>query len=215
MVNILDLKNQRMTDFCAGCVVSSIAEQYVGEPCDESYSFAAGKKYSGQSLEKTGIPPKAALMGAIQYGVLPKRLSPYSIATHSRDFLADWNNWKDLQHLAVKPFQSFYSVSKNEIESVLQNTTILTGVFWQSGWSKSPVITGIGKENWNRLAPHEVRVIGIKDNRLVIQNSRGEEKGDKGFWYMEKEAYNMIDHMYRLSPEPWSSKLSELINKFL
>ena len=61
MIEILDIKNQEFTDFCLGCVISSVAEQYIGEPCEESYSFAAGKKQSGQSLETSGIPPKACL----------------------------------------------------------------------------------------------------------------------------------------------------------
>lgn len=215
MVPILDIKNQEKTDFCLGCVISSIAEQYVGEPCEESYSFAAGKKYSGQNLEKSGIPPKSAIMGAIRYGVLPKKHSPYGIATHSRDFLANWDNWKDLEHLAIKPFKSFYKVKVGDIPEKLNYTTLIMGLYWQSGWSKNPVITSQGKETWNKLAPHEVRVIDVKDDMLVIQNSRGKEKGDNGLWYLSKEVYTMIDHVYEISPNPWPNKLSELLSKYL
>jgi len=209
----LEIKNQQRTDFCVGCVVASIAEEYVGEPCEESYSYAMGKRYSGQPLKQRGVPAKAALMGAVEWGVLPKSKSPYSTATHKRDFLADWHNWEKLQTFAVKPFKSFYRVQG--IEKVLEKTSIDVGLYWQKGWSSNAFISDKGKDNWNKLSPHEVRCIGIKDGFLVLQNSRGSDKGDNGLWYLPKEAYNMIIHKYYLSPDPWPNILSKLISLYL
>lgn len=214
MVSILDHKDQEFTDFCLGCVISSIAEEYVGEACEECYSFAAGKKTSGQALNVYGIPPKAALLGAIRYGVLPKKHSPYGIASKDRDFLANWENWKDLEGFAAKPFKSFKKISINQIEEYLKTTTILAGIYWQEGWSDNAIITMDNQENWNKLGPHEVRIIGINEKYFIIQNSRG-LSGDNGVYYLPREAYNMINHTYVLSPKPWSNLLVKLIAIYL
>lgn len=211
----LEIKTQGRTDFCLGCVISSVAEQYTNEPCEESYSFSAGKLESGQSLVTPGIPPKAALLGAIRYGVLPKKDSPYGIATQERDFLANWDNWKNLESSSLKPFKSFYRVRLKNIDKALERTTLVAGVYWQSSWDESPYINTDKKDEWNKMAPHEVRIIGKKDNYLIIQNSKGKDVGDNGLWYLPKEAYNMINHVYELSPKPWPNKLVELISKFL
>lgn len=209
----LELKNQGKTDFCLGCVIASVAEEQIGEPCEESYSYAMGKRYSGQSLKTRGVPAKAALMGAVEWGVLPKSKSPYSTATHTRDFLADWRNWVGLEQHAVKPFKSFYKTK--DIAGTLKFTSLVIGLYWQKDWSSSPYITTKHIDKWNKYSPHEVRGIGLKDNYLVLQNSRGEEKGDKGLWYMPPEAYNMINHIYYLSPKPWPNLLSKLYNLYL
>lgn len=211
MFTPLEIKDQRKTDFCFGCVIASIAEQYVGEPCEESYSYAMGKRYSEQPLKKRGVPPKAALMGAVEWGVLPKSKSPYSTATHERDFLADWRNWEDLQQYAVKPFKSFYK-AKN-IESTLKQTSLVIGLYWQGQWDKNSTMYPV--ESPHTFEPHEVRGIGFKDELLIIQNSRGEDIGDKGLFYLPKESYNVISHIYYLSPKPWPNILSKLISLYL
>jgi hypothetical protein len=213
MKSTLEIKNQEKTDFCLGCAIASFAEKVLGEPCDEAYSYAAGKKFSGQPLKKWGVPPKAALMGVIKYGVLPSRYSPYSIAKNTRDFLADWNNWKSLEKYTVKPFKSFKKIRWN-IDEVLEKDSLILGVYWQQDWDNSPYI-GKPNDTWNKLEPHEVLAIGMENNYLVIQNSKGVDKGDNGLWYLPKESYNYISHAYILSDKPWRNKLEELIARFL
>lgn len=210
----LEIKQQAGSDFCLGCVISSIGEEYANEPCEEAYSFAAGRAESGQPLSANGLLPKAALMGAIKHGVLPKRLSPYSIATHGRDFCADWNNWKGLEHLALKPFQSFYRVSGYEATMLREQTSLIIGLFWEEAWDKNPVMTP-PDDTWNHFEPHEIRAIGMKDGRMVLQNSRGADVGDKGVWYMSSEDYTAISHAYRLSHKPWPNLIRELIERYL
>jgi hypothetical protein len=211
MIVPLEIKSQSNSDFCVGCVISSIAEQFLGETCDESYSFAMGKRYSREPLSKRGLNPKYALMGAIEYGVLPKSKSPYSIATHSRDFLADWKNWQELEKFAIKPFGSFKKVK--DLDEVLKYTTVLTGLFWQGDWNNGIIITEI--PNAHKFEPHEVRIIGKADDKYVVQNSRGTEVGDNGLWYMDKTALQYIHHSYILCQEPWSNLLSKALNQLL
>lgn len=206
MVVPLEIKNQGiLSDFCTGCVIASIAEEYLGEPCDESYSYAAAKHYGKRPVEERGVKAKYALMGAVEYGVLPKSKSPYSIATHSRDFLADWNNWKDLESFATKPFKSFRKV-KN-IEKCLETTSVMAGIFWQAEWDNNPYITDT--KIYHKLTPHEVRIIGVVNNCYVIQNSRGANIGDGGLWYFPKDI--KFFHTYKLCPEPWSNLIIRLI----
>ena len=150
-------------------------------------------------------------MGAIEYGVLPKSKSPYSIATHSRDFLADWKNWVELERDAQKPFGSFRKV-KN-LEESLKHTSVLTGLFWQGVWNNGIMITGIPDSH--RYEPHEVRIIGMKNDQYIVQNSRGTEIGDGGLWYMDKSGLKYIDHSYALSEKPWNSLLDKFLTKLL
>lgn len=204
----LEIKDQHRTDFCYGCAIASAAEQFVGEPCEESFSYAMGKKVSGQPLSQRGVPPKAALRAAVEYGVLPKRYSPYSIATQDRDFLADWRNWEGLQKFTVKPFRSFHRVYN--IHEELMKTSLIAGLFWQGQWIQEylePV------PNPHTLEPHEVRIIGEQTNYWIIQNSRGVAAGNKGLFCLNKNI--PITSLYALSSEPWSNVLSELIAKYL
>lgn len=199
----LTIKNQLQSDFCLACAISSAAEQYVKEECEESYLFAAGKKVSGESLDVSGVSPRNLITAAIEYGVLPKKYAPYSIATHDRDFLANWDNWIPMRHLAVKPFKSSYRIRGfDKVVNILRerNTTIICGLFWQAHWDDSPFITSLGE--FNKLTPHEVLLIGEKDGYIVIQNSVGVEKGDKGLCYINKEAFKAVHHTYGLSELP-------------
>lgn len=211
----LEIKNQKNTDFCLGCAIASCGEFLIGEPCEESFSYAMGKKYSGQDIAKQGLPVKAGMLGAIEYGVLPKSKSPYSIDNHSRDFLADWRNWEDLQKFAVKPFKSFKKVKPFTYD---YKYPAIIGIFWQLDWSSGHSITAKNSDSWNKFSPHEVLGIMNLEDKLVIQNSRGQVVGDKGLWYADKnskEVYNVIDHAYILLPSDWSNLLSKFINIYL
>jgi hypothetical protein len=210
MFTPLEIKRQRGTDFCAGCSIASIAEQYINEPCDESFSFAMGRKYTERPIGERGLRQKDAMMGAIEYGVLPKRFSSYSLETHDRNFLADWRNWESVQSFAVKPFGSFKRVYIKDIEKTLEETSLFVGLYWQALWDKSPYMQP-NNGTFNTWEPHQMRGIGIKNGLLVLQNSKGIERGDSGLWYLPKEAYNCIDKIYKLSPAPWRNKLQILI----
>ncbi len=211
MIEPLEIKSQLSTDFCVGCAISSIAEQFLWETCDESYSFAMGKRYSKEPLSKRGLNPKDALMGAIEYGVLPKSKSPYSIATHSRDFLADWKNWQEVEKFAIKPFGSFKKVK--DLDEALKSTTVLAGLFWQGGWNNGIIISDTPESH--KLEPHEVRIIGKVDGKYVVQNSRGADIGDGGLWYIDKSGLKYIHHLYTLHQEPWKNLLEKLLSKLL
>lgn len=210
----LEIKNQKRTDFCLACVISSIAEQYVGEPCEESYLFAAGKKVSGEPLAKSGVSPRDLIEAAIQYGVLPKRIAPYSLETHKRDFLADWGNWKEFEGQAIKPFKSSFRVRgfDKAIETMKsENTTLLCGLYWQYFFDEKRLIDFHGEE-YNKLAPHEVRIIGVENDQLVIQNSQLVGVEDNGMWHMTRNGFKFVQHMYALSQKPKKWWLLDLID---
>jgi hypothetical protein len=199
--NNLEIKNQGVTDFCLACAASSHAEQIIGEPCEEAFTFAYAKKVSGEPLLKAGVSPRNLLRAAIKYGFLPKRLAPYSLDNRDRNFLADWRNWEPYLDKAIKPFNSSFRVRGfDRMVQVMreQKTPILAGLYWQAHWGKSPIIDSFGE--FNKLAPHEVLFKGLQDGRIVIQNSRGKEKGDNGLWYLDRQAFAAVDHTYALSP---------------
>lgn len=200
MIRPLEIKIQGLTDFCTGCVISSIAEEYIGEPCDESYSFAMGKLASGEPLYRNGCPPKSAILGAIKYGVLPKSKSSFTVKEQERDFLADAKNWEQFRQFAIKPFGSFHPAFN--WDSILEKTSIFAGIYWQGEWDDNPIIPEDG--GFHKLTPHEVRIIGKDNGRYVIQNSRGRDIGDQGLWYLPEGAKKYIFHSYYLDPKPWN-----------
>ncbi len=203
MIQPLEIKDQLTTDLCTGCVIASIAEQYVGQICDEGYSFAAGRKASLWK-DQYGVKAGFALWGAIKYGVLPKSKSPYSIASQSRDFLEDYKNWEPFKNDVIYPFGSIKKLNGfDEIAKATETTTVFMGIYWQSGWS-DPYIEEF-KYEFNTMSPHEVRVIGYINDHLVIQNSKGPDKGDHGLWYMSRSVAKAIAHAYTLSPEKKSA----------
>jgi hypothetical protein len=207
----LEIKQQLSSDFCVSCVIASIAEEYLGETCEESFTQAFANKYSGQKPVEWGLNAKQAIMSAIEYGVLPKSKSPYSLRTHSQEFLEDWRNWKDVMDFAVKPFRSFRKV--RNIEKALERGSVQVGLYWQGQWDDNAIIPI--EEDFHKFEPHEVRIIGIKDNMYIIQNSRGEKIGDKGLFYIPKEMKKVIRYAYQLSDKPWSNFIQKLITIYL
>lgn len=168
-------QGQNRSDFCTGCAIASIAEPFIGEPCDEAFSFAMGRRVSGEPPQTRGLFARHALQGAKQFGVLPKSKSPFTGA-EPRDVLADWHTWEPYMSFAAKPFASY-----RRVYNPRSHTNLYAGLFWQAEWDKSPLIESM--ETYNRFMPHEVRILGWKDGYYVIQNSRGAQIGDCGLWY--------------------------------
>ena len=212
MIVPLEIKSQKETDFCGSCVISSIAEEIIKEPCEESYLAAAAKKISGEPLKIRGISPGNLITAVIRYGVLSKKHAPFSTTTHERDFLVDWNNWKDLERYAIKPYRSAVRVRGFD-EAIRQmqkhNTSLMCGIYWQAHWT-TPDIETLGE--FNKLSPHEVRILGAEDDKLILQNSRGIEKGEGGIFRLGRNAFPAVHHMYRLSQED-AGWFTNLINK--
>lgn len=208
MITPLEIKRQTgmTSDFCTGCVIASIAEPCVGEPCDEAYSYAMAKRISGDPISKFGINPISTLLGAIKYGVLPKSKSPYRAGTYNRDFLADWKNWESSEDFVAKPFKAYKRVY--DIKSALKESTLMARMYWQEAWDHSPYVESVGE--YNRLSPHEVRILGFEKGYYVIQNSRGTSLGDKGIWYIAEDI--PFTHVYQ--PLQEASLLYTLTNLF-
>lgn len=211
MISPLEIKQQLSSDFCVSCVITSIAEEYVNEPCEESFTQAFANKYVGQKPDEWGLNGKQAIMSAIEYGVLPKSKSPYSLGTHSQIFLENWRNWMDVMGFAVKPFHSFRKVK--DIEKALEKGSVQIGIYWQGEWDDNAIIPV--KNDFHKFEPHEVRGIGMKDDMLILQNSRGIGIGDNGLFYLPKEMYNTIRYMYQISDKPWSNFIQKLITIYL
>lgn len=208
MIQPLEIKDQLTTDFCTGCVISSIAEEFVGQICDESYSYAAGRQASLWK-DAYGVKPGFALWGAIKYGVLPKSKSPYSIASQPRDFLGNWKTWEPLLKDVIYPFKSVKKLNGfDEIAKATETTSVFLGIYWQAGW-EDPYIEGF-KYEFNTMEPHEVRVIGVLNDHLIIQNSKGSARGDHGLWYLSRDCSRAISHAFTLSKEE-TSLLSNLL----
>lgn len=207
-----EIKDQGSSDLCFGCAVSSAAEELLGEPCDEAYSYAAGRAASGKPISSRGLRPFDALWGAIRYGVLPKSKSPYSLASHSRDFLANIDNWESCAKDVAHPFGSLRKLGGFEdVLARADSESIVVGIYWQPEWRGS--IMGEVSE-FSTWEPHEMRVLGSVDGMIALQDSKGTGSGDSGVWLMTSFAAKAMYHAYSLRAKR-ESRTSALLHTAL
>lgn len=191
----LEIFNQYDTDMCTAFVATSIAEDHFGIKLEPTYLFAKSCKERKSTDKYMDI--KYLRNAIIKYGILPKYISPFSIDTHNRDFLVNWNNWPvNLDKFAYKyhaslleriwGFMSNFDLIRGALYKT--NKPIMAGIYWQQEWDKQK--DGIISSRFQdyKYFPHAVKVIGQKNINgeiyLVVQNSRGENVGDKGIFYI-------------------------------
>lgn len=209
--------DQGNTDYCTAFATDLASSYQEGiEPCPE-WGFAASKYLSGDK-DEWGQDLRSACKRHVKLGMLPKIYSPYSLKTHTDDFLRDYDNWPDLTSKTLfHAKKTFFKVSGpyssyDNIRATMIKLKIapFIGLLWS--WSLSDTELKDIKDNG---FGHAVCVVGYNSKGLIIQNSAGESAGDGGRHTVSKEVINHFVEKYGafafldLSPEEAKQMLEQ------
>lgn len=200
----LFIKDQGGSDFCTGYALAAVSEDQEGVELDPAFLFAMIKREMGNIAWggdlRTGCKV-AQKVGAIEVGQ-----NPDDFGRKSRDFVANWNNWKLdlLLPLASKRLKKSYFKVGGQYDTFDNlrvalwsnkeaKRSIYTGCTWRPGWMGAKggvipsrvVVGGVG---------HAFKVCGQKIIKgvphLVVQNSYNTDTGDGGLFYFPREVVN-------------------------
>lgn len=198
------IEDQDNSDLCTAFASTSVTEDQEGIEMSPEFTFAMTKEIEGD-FATWGADLRSACKSHTKIGALPKVESPFSLATHSRDFVANWTNWpQELKNkAAIHKKQNYFSVEGpydlfDDIRASLwgyrlELRSIMTGVLWRPEWTHtfSSDAFNNGIIPTNELPKngfgHAFKICGwkqiINEPYLIAQLSNGENIGDKGFFY--------------------------------
>lgn len=182
----------------AGCAV---AEDQDG--VDLSPEWLAAQVYKLNGTGDVGSNLRSVCKTLCGYGDIKKSIAPFSIDTHSREFLADWKNWphelndKALDYLKKSyfrvdgPHDLFDDMRLTLWDNRAEKRSILTGTWWYLAYNGSAIIP---KTATGERGAHALKVCGWKkingETYLIAQNSWGKLVGDNGLFYFPREVVN-------------------------
>lgn len=220
------IKNQGNTNFCTAFATSTASEFQEGIELSPEFQAAKIGEHSGYPITD-GADPRKALEAARIFGSAPQDKVGYSLANKSDAFLADWNNWPQPLDMLAYPYEkaSYFNINKGSFDPYDNIRLALTDAYTANGVGMA--FTQWKGDTWNYAENGFVDTLGGKvggyhayvyldydstykgTEVLVVQNSVGEEYGDKGLQYFTREVINDIykdplsgAYMFRdLSPE--------------
>ena len=229
IVGQTEVLNQYGSLFCtafASSVLAALEDNLVFEP---AWFFAKEVENSGQT---DGQDLKTACKVAQNSGFLPLSKAQFSLPSQSSEFLQNAKNWPFSDDLIAAQYkrQSYYRCDGNfqQIKQTLFSTkkAILTGINWFDSFTYAP--GGIVPADYSQPGGlHCIPIIGFKKingiDYLIIQNSYGEEIGDKGLFYFSEAIFNKVftEPMYifvpngGMKPQPIGTFFEILIYKIL
>lgn len=202
----LKIKDQGDLDFCSGFGTSEVSEDQEGIELDPLWQFAQIKRVIG-SVEGYGADLRSAGMSLVTYGSIPAAFAPYNIHSGERNFLANWENYDTALYEMAKiykkksmffvdgPEDDFDNIRATLWENRAKKVTVLAGVIWRPSWTlaNKGVVPPAGWEN-EKGGGHCIKIFDqIMINGtlyLKVQNSWGENYGDKGIFYFPREVVN-------------------------
>ena len=211
--------DQKDSDLCTAFASVAASMDQEGVELSPEFTFAMTKKIEGDWHE-WGANLRDAAKSHVKIGALPKELSPFSLATHPRDFIANWDNWPfELQEKAAAyrkqayfsvegPYDLFDNIRASLWKFRLELRSIWTGALWRLEWTRA--VDGIipNEELPKEGFGHAFKLCGWKqiivrgnldspsgdpvvyEPYLIAQLSNGEDTGDKGFYYFPREVVN-------------------------
>lgn len=208
----LEIKDQRLTDFCTGFTVASVSEDQEGIPLSPEFQFMLTKLVDGNP-DAWGSDIRAACSAACDYGSLPRTDAPYTVADQQRDFLVNSYNWpqplfkKSVMHrkqnfLKVDgPYDRFDNFRRTMWMHRAERRTLVTGAMWRGAWTMG--YKGIIPDEYGQAEfGHAFKIAGVATKtldgvpfpdgkpRLVAILSNGEQIGDRGRFYFTREIIN-------------------------
>lgn len=199
------IKNQRDSDFCSShmsCTMSEFQEDIELEP---SWSFAVSKMLT-EDPESYGQNLRDAFKAHVKFGALPSSESPFSLENKDDKFLRRIDNWPDLFNKALpykKQSYVFITGQYDHFDNIRasmwkfrdEERAVGLGVVWS--WPMTQMIMDTYSDFGGG---HAISCVGWKtiDGKpyLIIQNSYGEQAGDKGYHYFSREVINKFVGMY-------------------
>lgn len=196
------INNQGTSDFCPGESTSEAAEDFYNETFSPEYSFAKIKEILG-NWQQPGADLRTAMKAGIKYGFCPQNLAPLNLASNGRDQCANPANWPLSCDLAAGPYKfgGFLAVDGpgdtfSNIQNALftQKMAVVAGSNWYADWEQDP--GGIIPKTYSILFStlHATNFFGWKQINgqpyLMLQNSEGEDVGDRGIYYFPRSVVN-------------------------
>lgn len=201
----LVIHDQQNSDMCVAFSTSAVSEDEEGVQLSPEWFFAKIKEREGSSTT-WGANLRDAMKVATKKGFLKQLDAPYSLDTNTRDWLADWTHWPlELDDYArVHKKKSYFKISQSgyidlfdAIRASLwqfkgKNQSIITGLLWCPEWTNAEggIIRKVGTPSFG----HAFKIFGQRmingEPFLIAQLSNGEDIGDKGIFYISREAIN-------------------------
>src|SRR3990167_2434244 len=191
----LKIYDQKDTDFCTGNGIAGVTSLQEGMAASPEYQIKAIKEVRGEYKE-WGADTRSACKSAVKFGSIPYDQSPFKMGEHSRDEIANWNNWPESYDDIAKQYRkrSYFRVDTGRFD-VFDNIRtalwankdlkcgVFTGAIWRPSWQNaSGGIIPVRKETGG--FGHAFYLIGQKiinnESQLIAVNSYGENVGDKG-----------------------------------
>lgn len=206
-LDILGIKDQKQTDFCAAFAGTLLSEIQEGIELSPEYLFAKAKEIVGDHTE-WGLQLRDVFKALQKKGTLPKSDAPFSVENKDRDFLANWKNWaSELDEKAlVHRKQSYFDVTgkydhfDNARAAMWKFRHKKQGIEFgvQFGWSISRVVLDVIPQGGfgHALASTGASVIENGVPVLIVKNSYGKQAGDNGTHYITREIYNHFVEKY-------------------
>lgn len=175
----LEIKNQDKVDECTSCALAAIAEDKLNVLVDDDYI------YENSQHDDFGIKPSIAVQAVIEKGVRTKTGSIFHPFAKAKKVWG-WSLFNRCREIMFD-----------------EKLSLFCGIYWQPEWTF--VTDGIvfPVETWMKTMPHAFKVYGQKRINgilyLKVQNSQGEESGDKGIWYFPKEVADRMNFVYKLT----------------
>ncbi len=198
----LAVKNQGSSDFCTAFATTLSSEVQEKLELEPAYSFAKTKQIMGDP-NGWGADLRSACKAHQKYGAISENNSSMSLKTDSIAILRDWKNWHKQFDVMAKMHrkQSYFRADKGNYDkfdnlraSLWQHRKekrfVVTGSMWRPIWQNARIPKGKPTGGYG----HAFVIIGQKmidgEPHLEIQNSYGENAGDKGRYYFPREVVN-------------------------
>jgi hypothetical protein len=185
--------------------LTSVSEDQEGVILDPGFTFAMIKRQQG-TYKTWGGDLRSGCKVATEIGFIEVGQNPDDFSGKSRDYIANWNNWKldQLIPLAQQhrkqsyfkadgPFDTFDNFRSHLWANRFEKSSIYTGATWRPGWlyakdgiiPRHPIAGGVG---------HAFKLLGQVvingEPFLVAQNSYGKDAGKDGLHFFAREVVN-------------------------
>jgi hypothetical protein len=229
------IMDQSGSDFCGAFSSTAVSESMDMQYLSPEFLFAKMKQITGD-IYGYGGDLRSFCKAWIKYGTIKQSDAPFSLNDKDRNFLADYKNWPSELDMKAAEFkkESFFRVEKiqgldlfDSIRQALFNNaipkrTIFTGAMWYNDWTFAE--NGIIPTEYSEAAGlHAFRIIGWKNEYLIIQNSYSSRIGNDGLFYMHRQTVNkeltepcyMFIDLGDIVPKPIGNFLQLLFQKLL
>lgn len=205
----ISIKNQRYLDFCTAFAATSVSEDQEEIPLDPLYQYARACQLRND-YKTWGMDLRQMAKSLTEYGSLPQDKAITSVPLgdydrNQRDALANWENYPiNLDEIAIEhikrsfvfvdgPHDTFDNIRAALYMHRNEKKSVLAGAYWGLEWQNAP--DGIIPKVYTKgNSAHSVKIFGQKkingEIYLKVQNSYGQEIGDKGIFYFPREVVN-------------------------